>query len=105
MNVGAGEIAGWLTAGVTLLISALTLISKNKGDSFTRTEAERARLDSENKSLKAQIDALKEKLNACEDMKHRYTVLIEFLGDILSNAYTLDWIKIRAQSLKDREKP
>ena len=38
-------------------------------------------------------------------MQHRYQVLIEFLGDILSNAYPLEWIKTRAQTLKDREKP
>ena len=43
-------------------------------------------------------------LSECEDMRHRYAVLVEFLGDILSNAYPLDWIKTRAQTLKDREK-
>ncbi|WP_161884427.1 hypothetical protein, partial [Deinococcus alpinitundrae] len=80
------------------IIAAWTLFGKNKQDSFSRTEAERARLDAENKTLR-------QKLSECEDMKHRYQVMVEFLGDILSNAYPLDWIKTRAQTLKDREKP
>jgi len=105
VSVGAGEIAGWLVAGGTVLISALTLLGKNKQDSFSRLDSERARLEGANKTLGETVEKLRVQLKECEDMQHRYAVLIEFLGDILSNAYPLDWIKTRAQTLKDREKP
>ncbi|AWN22483.1 hypothetical protein DKM44_03885 [Deinococcus irradiatisoli] len=89
---------GYITAGATVLISAWTLFGKNKQDSFSRTEAERAHLDAENKSLR-------QRLEACDDTEHRLEVLKEFLSDILSDQYALDWIKTRAQTLKDRYKP
>ena len=47
---GRARFSGWIFAGADGLISAWTLFGKNRQDSFSRTETELTRLDSENKN-------------------------------------------------------
>ncbi|MBZ9712171.1 hypothetical protein [Deinococcus multiflagellatus] len=102
----SGELLQGITLLSTLIIGIWTLLSKGKDTTYTRLESDRNRLDQRVAELerareedRARLDRVETEL---DDLKRVHGTVLDFLRDVVSGRFDLDWIKGRAADLLAR---
>ncbi|GHG35954.1 hypothetical protein GCM10017784_32560 [Deinococcus indicus] len=94
-----GELLAWITAGSSVLINVWTLLGKSKDTTYTRVEADRNRLDTKVQALEQRLERVETEL---DELRADHRTLLDFLRDVASGTYNLDWIEKRAKDLLAR---
>ena len=88
-----------LVAGVPIVTTIVSNIGKGKETERDRLEKRVADLEAGKKQLEDRLDTVETELDV---VKHDLRNLSDFLQEIVSGLYDLDWIKKKAQNLIDR---
>lgn len=95
-----GEILGFVGVALTVIWGVWDRLGKGKADAFSRTEAERDRLERRVQGLESRLDTVEAEL---EELKRAHNTLLDFLRDLTGDYFPdLAAIKKRAHDLLDR---
>ena len=101
-----GKILGWTTAGTVALTGVWTYLGKSKDSAWTRLVSENDRVRKDLQEMKTELKSTNERLGKVEteleELRADRRTLLDFLRDVVSGQFPLDWIQTRAKELLTR---
>ncbi|MCD0158658.1 M15 family metallopeptidase, partial [Deinococcus sp. 6GRE01] len=98
-----GRLLGWATAATVALTGLWTYFGKSKDSAWTRLVSENDRVRRDLQEMKADLRSTNERLekveSELEELRADRRTLMDFLRDVVSGQFPLDWIQTRAQEL------
>lgn len=101
-----GKVLGYATAGTVALTGVWTYLGKSKDSAWSRLVSENDRVRKDLQEMKTELKSTNERLEKVETeldgMRADIRLLLDFLRDIVSGQFPLDWIQTRARELLAR---